>query len=112
MTSNPMAPGRGLLNKLLGDMFLLVCVFSDRNTTIKGVLTNVYGPSIFPKKVSFLQTMSWAARWVGDKQRIIGGDFNLITSLGEKKGGSQVLGATSESFKEFIEENQVGGCGN
>ena len=36
----------------------------------------------------------------------MGGCFNLITSLGEKKGGKNILGEANEDFKEFIEDNR------
>ena len=38
---------------------------------------------------------------------IMGGDFNLIFSLGEKKGGRWSLDILQESFRDYIEQSQL-----
>ena len=36
----------------------------------------------------------------------MGEDFNLITSLGEKKGGRRSLDRFQEAFRDFMEQSQ------
>ena len=88
---------------------LIYTNFHICNTQVKGTLTNVYGPSIYPQKVTFIEALSWEEIWVGGKNWILGGYFNFITSLGEKKGGQRILGNANEAFKDFIEENNMVG---
>ena len=38
---------------------------------------------------------------------IIGGDFNLITSLQDKRGGRQLLSEEDKLFKRFIDNNNL-----
>ena len=80
-------PEEVYLTNFWATRFSLSTDFQVCNTLVRGALTNVYGPSIFPQKVAFLETLSWEAMEIGDKQWIIGGDFNLITSSGVKKRG-------------------------
>ena len=44
---------------------------------------------------------------VGDSSWIMGEDFNLITSLGEKKGGRRSLDRFVEYFINFVEQSQL-----
>ena len=41
---------------------------------------------------------------MGSKHWVLGGDFNLITSLEEKKGGQCRLEEEGETFRDTIEE--------
>ena len=38
---------------------------------------------------------------------ILGGDFNMITNLREKRGGCMHLEAESQKFRKFIHHNQL-----
>ena len=60
---------------------LLSIDFQIYNTQVRGTLTNVYGPSINPQKLTFLEALSWESISMGDKNWILGGNFNLITYL-------------------------------
>lgn len=53
----------------------------------EGFLSNVYGPSQSMKKTEFLASMHVLKEEAGDLPWIVGGDFNIIRSLEEKKGG-------------------------
>ena len=44
---------------------------------------------------------------IGAGNWIIGGDFNIITNLREKKGGSQFLDKYQEAFCDFITHNSL-----
>jgi hypothetical protein len=51
--------------------------------------------------MNHLGTMLQGQRWV------IGGDFNMIKSLLEKKGGSRKLDAESEAFRDWIKKYRL-----
>ena len=38
---------------------------------------------------------------------MIGGDFNVISNLGEKKGGRRILGKYQEAFCEFLAQSPL-----
>ena len=61
--------------------------FHYRWTNIKGFITSVYGPNIPKEKQQFLEEIHYTSTLVETTYWIVGGDFNKITSLSEKKGG-------------------------
>ena len=61
--------------------------FHILGTIIRGLLTNVYGPPRAEQKLSFLELLTNLKIASADKPWILGGDFNLIRNLDEKKGG-------------------------
>eukprot|EP00253_Pinus_taeda_P027896 PITA_27896 len=64
---------------------------------------NVYGPQRLDDKFLFLNSLqSLLSRYQASKI-IIGGDFNMITSLLEKKGGLRKLNRDAGAFADFIE---------
>ena len=73
----------------------------------KGMLTNIYGPSVFSQKPTFQELLSWVKIQVGSSSWIMGGDFNLITYLEENKGGRWSLDILQESFRDYIEQSQL-----
>ena len=56
------------------------------------------------KKATFLEEIRHTKERVGREHWIIGGDFNMIRSLEEKKGGVRSLSNISASFNKLIEE--------
>ena len=58
---------------------------------ISGALTNVYGPQHSGDKRSFLKSLSNLKTLMPLEHWVVGGDFNLINSLEEKKGGRRCL---------------------
>jgi exonuclease III len=52
-------------------------------------LTNVYGPANPRDKKAFLRSLSYLSSLTQYNRWIVGGDFNIIRSLEEKKGGSR-----------------------
>ena len=54
---------------------------------VKGSLGNIYGLSCFLEKQAFIDFLGWVIGKVEVGSWVIGGDFNLIANLGEKKGG-------------------------
>ena len=68
-----------------------------------GFLTNVYGPPRAEQKVSFLDLLVVIKDISDDKPWILGGDFNLIMNLEEKKGGIRNLNLASVYFNVLID---------
>eukprot|EP00253_Pinus_taeda_P034305 PITA_34305 len=63
---------------------------------------NVYGPQKLEEKFIFLRTLLNIKLRYPRAKVIIGGDFNMITSLSEKKVGIRKLNKDSEAFLDFI----------
>ena len=53
--------------------------------------------------MSFLDSLSFIKEIVEDKPWILGGDFNLIMNLEEKKGGIRNLNTASVHFNDLID---------
>lgn len=65
--------------------------------------TNVYGPQKLEDKISFLSSLLGLKYRHPSSKCIMGGDFNLITTLLEKKGGISKLNKDAELFTYFID---------
>ena len=72
--------------------------------SVEGVVTNVYGFHNAGGKRSFIITLRRIHEENEGRQWVLGGDFNLITSLEEKKGGRRQLEEECEIFIDTIEE--------
>jgi len=83
--------------------FHLSASFHILGTNIRGTVTNIYGPSTTLNKPSFLDSLQWMGSQIGKNHWILGGDFNLIRHLGEKRGGTRHLTPHSLKFGEIIE---------
>jgi exonuclease III len=68
-----------------------------------GHLINVYGPASPRDKQDFLRSLSQASSHTHYKNWIVGGDFNIIRSLEEKRGGSRRLDRESDDFNNLID---------
>jgi len=64
--------------------------------------TNVYGPQKQEVKLLFLRSLFNLKLRYPQEKAIFGGDFNMITSLTEKRGGIIKLNRDSEAFLDFI----------
>jgi len=69
-----------------------------------GHITNVYGPANPRDKQTFLSSLRYLSNLTTDDSWIIGGDFNIIRSLEEKKGGSRRLDLDSSAFNNLIDD--------
>jgi exonuclease III len=69
----------------------------------EGMITNAYGPQNNQDKDLFLQSLAYLGSLAEDKRWIIGGDFNMILTLEEKRGGKKCLEQDSAKFQELIE---------
>jgi exonuclease III len=68
-----------------------------------GHLTNVYGPANPRDKQAFLRNLEYLSNLTRYNRWIVGGDYNLIRSLEEKKGGSRRLDQDSIDFNSLID---------
>eukprot|EP00253_Pinus_taeda_P022097 PITA_22097 len=64
---------------------------------------NVYGPQRLEEKFHFLNSLRNVQSRPHTSKIIMGGDFNMITSLLEKKGGLRRLNRDAGAFADFIE---------
>jgi len=67
-----------------------------------GYLTNVYGPNAPGDKPEFLNYLEWIYHTIQTKPWIVGGDFNMIKSLTEKRGGRTSADPIQQVFLDFI----------
>ena len=63
-------------------------------------MTNMYGPFQPRHRLAFLEEIHSIQEWVGKEYSVIGGDFSLIRSLEEKKGGVHSLSNISSVFNK------------
>ena len=77
--------------------------FHILGSNIHGHLLNVYCPQPPEIKLQLLQFMSWFSQQHHESQLIIGGEFNMITSLTEKKG-LNIISTEYRLFKEDIND--------
>ena len=82
--------------------FSLITTFTVLETGAKGTLVNVYGTSSFPHKTAFLNFLTWMKVQASEGSSIIRGNFNLITSLKEDKGGMRDLDRFQEAFRDYM----------
>jgi hypothetical protein len=68
----------------------------------QGYITNVYGPPRQGDKEAFVQHLDWIANHISSQRWILGEDFNMITGLEGKKGGTHTLGNDSVLFNHTI----------
>jgi exonuclease III len=69
-----------------------------------GHITNVYGPANPREKQTFLRSLDYLPSLLKHKHWIIGGDYNLIRTLEEKKGGSRRLDQDTNDFNSLIDK--------
>jgi exonuclease III len=83
---------------------ILTIHYQDLRMGEQGYISNAYGPPNQDAKRGFLGTLVQLGKILQDQHWIIGGDFNLIKTLEEKKGGVRKLDLENKRFKEVLEE--------
>ena len=62
-----------------------------------------------------MDLLNWLQEQAKQGSWVLGGDFNLIANLGEKKGGRRTLDKYQEAFNEFLAQSSLvdveTGCG-
>ena len=97
-------PNQVSLTNFVASRNMLSGHFHILGTSIRGVVTNVYGPFQLARKTAFLEEIRNMEEWVGEDYWLMGGDFNLIRSMEEKKGGIRVITGTNHAFNRVIED--------
>ena len=69
---------------------------------VRGMTGNIYGPIYFQEKHSFMGFLQWIQEQAELGQWVLGGDFNLIANLEEKKGGRWTMDKFQEAFSECL----------
>ena len=90
------------LDDALASRHSLSVSFHILGYSIRGFLMNVYGPQMEDSKNNLLNHIDWFNILHNESSLIIGGDFNMISNLEEKKGGIKTLFAEDEAFKTMI----------
>jgi exonuclease III len=65
--------------------------------------TNVYGPQVSEEKRGMIRDLEDLKTRSNNLQWILAGDFDIITSLAEKKGGTRRLDRDVKEFSKFID---------
>ena len=86
---------------------LIQATFHIVGTNIHGHLTNVYFPQDAMSKSALLNTIASLNQNRIHPLWLIGGDFNMITKLEDKRGGRHKLEIESSLFKDFIQNQQL-----
>jgi len=85
-------------------LFVVIQPMGEKDTYL---VTNVYDPQRMDNKIKLLNSLEK----IRDKHVgipwTLGGDFNMIKSLLEKKGGTRALGKDSLAFQTFINKMKL-----
>ena len=92
-------PKEVLLYNFSVTQYSLSAAFHIIGIDIRGFLTNVYGPPRAEQKVNFRDSLRMINTLTEGKPWIIGGDFNLINSLEEKKRGDPSAKPHNSNFQ-------------
>jgi exonuclease III len=65
------------------------------------ILTNIYGSATQGDKLNFIQHLERLTTLINDRRWILGGDFNMVCNLEEKKGGIRRLDPKVGSFRIY-----------
>ena len=87
--------------------FSLMAEFHLLDSDVRGSMGNVYGPSSFLEKHAFIDFLVWVNDQAEVGSWVIGGDFNLIASIGEKKRGRHTLDKYQETFWDFLAQSPL-----
>jgi exonuclease III len=95
-------PTTMLLDGVFTSEWTITTSFRLIGSNKQGYITNVYGPPRLGDKEAFLHHLVWIANHIGSQRWILRGDFNMITGLEEKRGGTHTLGNENEIFNHTI----------
>ena len=79
-------PSRIDLSEWRDSHFSLEATFKFLDSGASGTLVNIYGPSASPQKQEFIHHLRWLRNHAQEGTWIVGGYFNLITFVREKRG--------------------------
>ena len=92
------------LSKFLTTTYSISAEFHILGTRTRGFISNVYGTLKENQKQAFIESLTDLKTLAQNREWIIGGDFNLIRNLDEKKGGIRSLNSASTLFNNTISD--------
>jgi hypothetical protein len=100
-------PNSVILNQGLSTPGTLTTHYRAIGSDKDGWITNAYGPQTVPEKEIFLQQLAYLSSLANNQRWIVGGDFNMILTLEEKRGGRKRLEQDSIRFQELLEQHNL-----
>jgi exonuclease III len=100
-------PNSVILNQGLSTPGSLTAHYRAIGSDKDGWITNAYGPQIIQEKELFLQNLAYLSSIAKNQRWIVGGDFNMILTLEEKRGGKKRLEQDSIKFQEFLDLHKL-----
>jgi len=85
----------------------IVVVAQPTGNSNSFLCVNVYGPQRLEDKIRFINSLNKLIARYPRSKCILGGDFNMITNLLEKKGGLRRLNKDAEAFTSFIDIDKL-----
>ena len=86
---------------------ILTSLFRIVGSTKRILILGVYGPHIPRERENFLKNVQAARRISPGTPWIVGGDFNMIRTADEKKGGIRRLDQNMETFNAMSTEQRL-----
>jgi len=86
---------------------ILIGIAKIIGTIEEFVISGVYGPHTPRERKNFLQNLKAMRTRIPEKPWIVGGDFNLIKSLEEKRGGLRRMDTDMEMFGDMIRDQRL-----
>jgi len=96
-------PSTMILENVFSNTRILTTQFRILGSKTIVFITNFYGPQQLNEKYDFLFSLQNIYGLIESHFLILGGDFNFISSLTEKTGGTRRLDPNSEAFNYFIQ---------
>ncbi|XP_059064693.1 uncharacterized protein LOC131856787 [Cryptomeria japonica] len=88
----------------------LSCQVQHRLSKLELELWNIYGPTNSQEKAKLWEEIRNCIAKNGNKKIIIGGDFNVILELADKRGGIRKVTRDILDFRNFIQKIEVVDC--
>ena len=95
------------LQNALSNKHSLSVIFNMPDSQQTICITNVYGPQRIQGKFKMLEDLDEVRQHRRTNHWILGGDFNMITTLEEKKGGLRRVDKDAEAFNTFIAASKL-----
>jgi hypothetical protein len=97
-------PATIILDHLFSTPQSVIACFKSIGAEMSSFVTNVYGLHNLNGKIDFLNSLQGLEQNVGSNFWILGGDFKTISSLEEKKGGTNGIEGENDSFHSLIQD--------
>jgi len=97
-------PQEVCLSNFVATSHILSATFHVIGLNVRGIISNVNGPFWASQKLDFLESLESMETWVGQGHQIVGGNFNMIINMEDKKGSQRHLSNTNQCFGEVIDE--------